>query len=300
MDANKNKLRRTHKDSLFRGMFSESEHFLDLYKAHSGKQLKADEIKNFVIDPKYVDRLSYKDVSFFTNDGKLIIMLELQASPNSNITDSIFIYYTEVLSLWRTIKGEDFTIGNVQCPRPEFYVSYRGKPKFNMDSLTDDDEFMAIRAKFLDISYDKLIDKDTSNSLAGYSYFYCKHDEKTAERASSEEAFAYAREECIKAGYLAGFVEKEDFIVDYKPIFSREDELRYAGELIGEEKMLRNAITVNAPMPVLQGMARKSGISLERLNELIEQEKAAGLLIGKGEEADRHIAPNKTKGEPEL
>ena len=115
-----------------------------------------------------------------------------------------------------------------------------------------------------------------------------------------DRAFMEARRECIEKGYMKGFIEKEEFLV-YKRIFDYDEQLRSEGEAIGEargvaigeargeaigeargvamqaEKMLRSAIKNNRSLHVLEVMADDSGISRERLQQLIEE--APGMVI---------------------
>ena len=82
------KIKRTHKDTFFRGLFKQNEHFVDLYKECSNRLIDKDAVKTFTLNPK--DRafplikgsgLS-NDVSKLTVDNKLIILSEHQSTPN--------------------------------------------------------------------------------------------------------------------------------------------------------------------------------------------------------------------------
>ncbi|MCL1802579.1 MAG: hypothetical protein FWG30_02890 [Eubacteriaceae bacterium] len=83
--------------------------------------------------------------------------------------------------------------------------------------------------------------------------------------------------------------------MEFKPIFSREDELRYAGELIGKEESLRNAIAEKIPQAFVRKLAKANGISQERLNELYAEARDSAPPIGKG--ADQRVGENMPKGE---
>jgi hypothetical protein len=79
--------------------------------------------------------------------------------------------------------------------------------------------------------------------------------------------------------------------VEFKPIFSHENELRYEGR----EESLRNAIAEKIPFAFVRKLAKANGISQERLNELYAEARDAAPPIGKG--ADRRVGQNKPKGE---
>ena len=282
-----NTLKKNHKGSLFKGLFNEPQHFIDLYKECSGKQLREEDIEQFGLGADYINRLLYNDVSYLTKDNRLIIMVEHQSTPNPNMPLREAMYYFELLRIWLTMKKKDLSArAYVEAPTPEFYVAYLGDKSYNMQSLSFIRSFLSIECKLVDISFEKLKGQEPGNSLAGYAYFYKKYNEMKDQGASSEQAFGYAVRECMESGYLAGVVNKEGFVVDYMPIFSRDDELRYEGELIGELKgelkekakadermlnMLRMAIAEKVPESFIKKMAEESGISPESLSELIEE-----------------------------
>ena len=66
--------------------------------------------------------------------------------------------------------------------------------------------------------------------------------------------------------------------MEYRPLFSREDDLRYEGELIGEArgetkgavKMLHAAIKAGAPDVLLQEMIKDSGLDSAQTDEIIK------------------------------
>jgi len=49
-------------------------------------------------------------------------------------------------------------------------------------------------------------------------------------------------------------------VVMYRPLFSSEDDLRYEGELMGKEKMLRTAIKAGISDVLLRVMVKDSGL----------------------------------------
>ena len=73
-------VKRTVKDSLFRLLFSNRRHFIDLYKACNGKQLDEDCIQPFDLNSDAINRPYRNDVSFLANDNRLIILAEHESS----------------------------------------------------------------------------------------------------------------------------------------------------------------------------------------------------------------------------
>ena len=135
-----------------------------------------------------------------------------------------------------------------------------------------------VKVKISDIRFDKLDDTGIDNALAGYSYFYKMYDDGIADGLSVDDAFERARRECIKEGYLQNYINKEDFIVEYKKlIFDYDTQLRLEGraegesrgEARGKEEAIAVAIQSGVPLSLVETIAEKSGISKDRLAELV-------------------------------
>jgi len=125
----------------------------------------------------------------------------------------------------------------VSFPKPEMYVVYNGKKPYSKGYETYDcGEFLRIRVPIVEISYDKLKNKNTGNYLAGYSYLQHEYEAKTSEGWTELKALENAVEQCKKKGYLKGIIEKEDFITVYNDVFSYDSQLRAEGKAEGEAK----------------------------------------------------------------
>ena len=57
------------------------------------------------------------------------------------------------------------------------------------------------------------------------SYFIDQRQQAIKNGIDRNKAFVHAINRCKQQGFLKGFVEREEFIMEYVPIFSREDEL---------------------------------------------------------------------------
>ena len=90
-----------------------------------------------------------------------------------------------------------------------------------------------VKVKIVDIHYNTLEDTHTDNALAGYAYFYQVYDENIRNQKPPHEAFDIARKECIKNGYLQGFIEKEGFTMFYKDILDYDTQLKAEGKAEG-------------------------------------------------------------------
>ena len=172
-------------------------------------------------------------------------------------------------------------------PVPEFFVAYNGKADIrNQHSefyVTSNTVKIDIRAKIVDIHYDRLQERDKNNALAGYAFFYKAYDMNCQRGFSKTEAFDTARSECMRNGYLLGYIDREEFIGMYKFIFDYDMQLRAEGreegiekgiekgEEKGREEMLLVSIKNNFPPDMLEVMRSEAGISEERFEELAKE-----------------------------
>jgi hypothetical protein len=252
------------KDTMFRGIFKIIENFLDLLEVcRSGNlDLNAEDLTPFDLDTEYASRKRRNDVSFITKDNRLIILVEHQSTISENIAFKLLLYYFELINLWLKMNNIDIHARTAipPLPMPEFYVAYNGKEKLkeicSTFELKHPNINISVQVTIIDIGFDNLEETEASNALAGYSFFHKQFDEYVNHGIKREEAFMKSRQDCIKAGYLKGFIEKEDLIVMYESIMDYDAQLRTEGREEGMEK----GIAVGA-----QKLAEliKRGLSLE-------------------------------------
>ena len=280
---------------MFRAFFKKPHNFLDLLKKCRDNQasLMIDDIEPFGLDSNIAVRVRRNDISFITKDNRLIILIEHQSTINPNMAFRLFIYFNELLQLWVKIKEIDLysTSRIPDIPVPEFYVVYNGvtplKETSSVFALESSVMKIDVEVKIVDIHFDKLQDTESDNALAGYSFFYKVYGDQTQKGLSAEKAFDVARKKCIENGYLTGFINKEEFIVFYKDILDYDTQLRSEGraegraegeakgeakgEVKGVEKAICIAIQNNAPLSLIEAMAKEANISKKRLDDLIGQ-----------------------------
>ena len=272
-------IKRQHRDTIFRGIFKEPHNFLHLLQwCRGGKSdLTVDCITPFDLDSELAVRIRRNDVSFITKDNRLVILVEHQSSLCPNMAFRLFLYYIELLQLW--IKLNEVNVYGESIvpvlPVPEFYVAYNGvKPldsNYSTFVLEREGIKIDIQVKIVDIHFEELTDVEASNTLAGYAYFYKIYDECIAQGATRDSAFSTARDECIKNGYLRGYVDKEDFIVFYKDILDYDTQLIKEGEAWGEAKGV-----INTALKLLE-----AGTSLQYLTEVLHLSESQILELKK-------------------
>ena len=237
-------LLRQHRDTLFRGAFKIPKNFLQLLDKCSGGKFEFSEsdIVPFDLESDAVVRLRRNDVSFITSDNRLLILIEHQSIMSRNIAFRLLLYYFELVQLW--IKRHEINIyGNSpmpSLPAPEFYVAYHG-PRALTEWLSafrmeHERVKLGVEVEIVDIHFEMLEDQASDNALAGYAYFYKVFDEGVAGGLSRSDAFTRARDECMRLGYLEGFIEREDFEMSYKDILDYDTQLREEGREEGAKR----------------------------------------------------------------
>ena len=235
-------IKRKHKDTIFRELFKEPRNFLHLLEWCRGGEsgLTVEDITPFDLDSELALRIRRNDVSFITKENRLIILVEHQSTQCPNMAFRLFLYYIELMQLW--VKLNDVNLYGeshmLALPMPEFYVAYNGakplKSDYSTFVLEHEGIKIDVKVKIVDIHFEGLADIMPANTLAGYAFFYKVYDDGIRQGMTREAAFSAARDECIKQGYLRGYVEKEDFIVFYKDILDYDTQLRQEGKAEGK------------------------------------------------------------------
>ena len=280
---------------------------MHLLETCKGKKLNLTEedITPFDLDSAVAKRTRRNDVSFITNEGNLIILVEHQSTINPNMALRLFLYYNELLQLWIKLNGINIYSRRKleKLPAPEFYVAYNGTEKLNANtsSFKIDHESIKIdiTVKIANIHFDNLENTKTTNAVAGYAYFYKTYEAGVGSGLTTSQAFEQARYKCIETGYLTSFIEKEDFIMFYKDFLDYDKQLETEaleraedramergiakgmekgmekGRAEGKEETIRIAMQSGAPLALIATLAEKSNISKERLDELFKLENVA-------------------------
>ena len=127
------------KASVFADLFGDDEkdgkkNFLSLYNAIHDTNLTLEETK---IErkkiPQAVIKTFYNDISMIIN-GKLIVLIEHQSTPNNNMPLRCLEYYVHLL--YGIIPAEArYKEALYKIPTPEFYVFYNGKKKIDKECI---------------------------------------------------------------------------------------------------------------------------------------------------------------------
>ena len=220
------KVKHTLKDGVFRHIFKEAENFVQMYEVFTGIKLHPEEITFKDTSSILLAKDRNNDISFLKNDGTFIILVEHQSTQNPNMALRMLIYYAELLKMH--IKKHSLNVygtAPIKYPKAELFVAYNGeKPWLKIEPVTAGD--ITINVKLVDIKFNKLPIKESSNTLSGYAYLMQQfYDYKQNDPLRVVEALEKALEDCRKAGYLLNFVNEEVFMTMLTEHWTAEQQL---------------------------------------------------------------------------
>ena len=238
---------RTYKDRLFRMLFKDKEKFLELYNAMNDTSY--DNPKDLIVTT--LENAIYmgmkNDVSFLLYDQ--LLLYEHQSTKNPNIPLRNLFYVANVYSA--LLKDEDlFSTVRIPIPYPKFVVFYNGKspmPEKEVLRLSDSYETkkdeIDLELKVLVLNINKGYNNDLMDKCKTLREYmiYTSTVRKYSESLPLSEAVDRAISECIRAGVLKDFLEKNKAEVRSVSIFEYDEEkhmrnVQLQGEKIGEKR----------------------------------------------------------------
>jgi hypothetical protein len=276
MDTN-----RQYKSSVFALFFDDAEKLIELYNAIENTDYAKDtpiEI-NTLKDALFLDRLN--DISFLL-DGKLIVLIEHQSTPNENMPLRLLLYigrvYEKILGGKNIYRQKLITI-----PRPDFIVLYNGDREF------PDKSVLRLSDAFEDADIPNLLDLTVnvynvnhgrnpdilrkSGSLSDYAVFIARVKTNKAAGMLLEAAIEDAINYCMENGIMKEFLEKHgsevqnmlftEFDIDDAKLIWQEEAREDKAEAIAL-KMLQKG---DAPKDV----AERVDFSVEKVMRLSER-----------------------------
>lgn len=234
---------RLYKDRVFRMLFSEKEHLLELYNALNGTQYD---------DPEELEITTWDDVLYMRmkNDVSMLIdgrlnLYEHQSSWNPNMPLRGLIYFAE---LYKYLTKEKNIYGPklIFLPTPIYIVFYNGERKMgDSEEMKLSDAFlhgneqsgMELKVKVINIKYGmnrELMDK--CRTLADYAFFVGQV-KQYLKQMDLKKAIQYAIEDCIKEDRLTEFLKsrRDDVMCSLLTEYDEEKTLAMMREEMKEE-----------------------------------------------------------------
>ncbi|MDR1135962.1 MAG: Rpn family recombination-promoting nuclease/putative transposase [Clostridiales Family XIII bacterium] len=273
MDTN-----RQYKSSVFALFFDDAEKLIELYNAIENTDYAKDtpiEI-NTLKDALFLDRLN--DISFLL-DGKLIVLIEHQSTPNENMPLRLLLYIGRVYE--KIVNGKNiYRQKLIKIPKPDFIVLYNGDREFPdksvlrlSDAFEDADipSLLELTVNVYNVNHGRNPDiLRKSESLNDYAVFIARAKANKAAGMSLEAAIEEAINYCMENGIMREFLEKHgsevhnmlftEFDIDDAKLIWQEEAREDKAEAIAL-KMLKNGFRQDV-------VAANTELSVSRIKEL--------------------------------
>ncbi|MCI7301349.1 MAG: hypothetical protein SOR93_19025 [Clostridiales Family XIII bacterium] len=210
------KPKHTYKDSVFRKLFDDREKLLELYSALSGRHYAKDTKIEIVTLEEAIFGDRKNDLAFII-EGRLIILIEHQATINPNMPLRMLVYIAkeyEKLYFSKAIYSKHL----VRIPVPELYVFYNGIEDAPLEKeLKLSDAFftkcdkIALEAvvKVINVNYEQGAEVlSQCKTLAEYSRFIHIVRENQKHMDDLKAAIEEAVRACVKEGVLQDFLKR--------------------------------------------------------------------------------------------
>jgi len=280
-----------YKDSLFCSLFGNEKAALDLYNALHGTDYREDNTRitiNTLDEAMFTSKKN--DLSFMLN-GKLVIMVEHQATINRNMPFRFLQPIARIFENGIHDKRALYREALIKLPRPEFIVLYNGTDPF------PDRETMRLSDAFKQVDgYDKIcLELEVSvyninegrnadvasrcEELKGYAYFVHRvryHEDKEREKGEMPEkdillvALKKAIQDCKEKSLLKDFwdtLTMEEFnmlVAEWNMETALEVKLEEGIEK-GREQAALNALAEGVPIELVSKITM---LDIEKVREL--------------------------------
>ncbi|MCM1123460.1 MAG: hypothetical protein NC416_12830 [Eubacterium sp.] len=282
------RLNRKHKDKLFRYLFKDKRHLLDLYNALH---------ETDYADPEELEVVTMEDVIFMKmkNDLSFIIdsrmnLYEHQSTWNPNMPLRGLFYFTQQYEgLLGLADANIYGRKRIELPTPEYIVFYNGsdmsddrKVLYLSDSFSEGrgSGCLECRCEIININRGhnkELMDK--CRRLWEYSEFVSEIEAGILAGESREEAVQSAIDRCIARGILADVLKKEKSEVLRMIFLTEYDEkkhMRHVFEDGKEEKLLEQIRKKLAKGKGMEQIAEELEEDIETIRRLSRNEEHHG------------------------
>ena len=281
-----------YQDGIFRMLFSDKEHLLELYNAVTGSNYGPDTpLEITTLETEIFDRQK-NDISFLLN-GKLIVFLEQQATVNNNMPLRFLLYAAKTYGKM-VPKDTIYKEKAIPLPAPEFFVFYTGFGTFpEQKVLRLSDSFpngysvnLELTVQCFNINYPlgvKMLAR--SQTLQGYSILLYRIRQHRIEGLTLEQAIDETIRQCKKENILTAFLQNHEgemrgmlfrYLDDneFREVYTKgayldghEDGLK-EGLKQGKQALLETAAKLKAMGLSAEQICEATGLSTEELAAL--------------------------------
>lgn len=221
---------RQYKDTIFRMLFREKKHLLELYNAVSGKNC---------MDPNLLEIVTLENAIYMgvKNDLAFLVdfhlyLYEHQSTVNLNMPFRFLQYVTEEYGKL-TAEGNIYSSRRIPLPAPHFVVFYNGRnPHPERQAMRLSDAFrtserepqLELKVLILNINEGYNTELKRRCQTLGEYMQYVDRVRRYAEFLSMEEAVDRAVNECIRKGILKDFLLANKAEVKRMSIYEYDEE----------------------------------------------------------------------------
>ena len=282
-------------DSIFRRIFNNPIHAVELYEMVSGETCDPDEVEICTLpDDSMLSR--FNDVAFRVRD-RLLFFFEHQSTPCPNMPIRMLRYFADVLFLHPDVNKLLYGNKLYRISKPEFYVLYDGAEKWNSKQLFLSEAF-GEKSKYAELCVDIINCKELNwentkrpGMLKSFLDCMVRYRALLAEGKHRDVALKTAFDEAIASDGLFSQFLKENFeeVLNMMTLaYDRDAEIavrkaegieegREEGreEGISEERarVARNMLKRNAPVELI---SEDTGLTLDEIYRLKESMLAVG------------------------
>ncbi len=280
------------KSSVFADIFGDDEkdgkkNFLSLYNAIHGTNLKYEDT---IIEHKKIPQSICKpydnDISMLIN-GKLIVLVEHQSTPNENMPLRCLEYY--VYLLYGIIPSKSrYNETLVKIPTPEFYVFYNGRQKTEKDyimKLSDaflkhqNDPLCELKVRFMNITGQDgkslpVVQKcDILKQYCEFMEIVFRFQAELKETPTSDEqksCYEKALREAISKGILVDYLSRKGTAVInmFTDEYDYDLDMQVKAEEAAQKKALESAQNLLHENIAPEVISRCIGLPLDQVLEL--------------------------------
>lgn len=279
-ELEKEDIKSTAKDSIFRDLFRIRRYSLLLYLAlhPEDTDVTEDDIDYVTIENIITDQ-QYNDLGMMIR-GKLIVLLEAQSTWTMNIIIRILLYLAHTWNRYiEETKQNRYGSKKLDLPKPEFYVIYTGSPKREEKWIHLSKEFFNGSAEFLEVNVRVMYgDECKGNIINQYADFTKVYDAQVKQHGRTRKAILETIRICKDKNILKDYLEdrEKEVISIMTALFNQKRAVEQYGyekmeegrEEGREEERKKNIRSMAKFMPVEQ-IARILEIPVEKVTYLL-------------------------------
>jgi len=240
-------------------MFSNEAYMVQLYHYITGIRVNPTQIRSVSLKDKIAKPRVYNDVAYITDDNHLLVMIDHQSTPNSNMLFRMMEYYAALVSEFIIDEENQNKFGSkeLQIPKAELHVVFNGKGQMAQNPTLDLGDIQ-VKGSVANVHFKSLTCYDRNHSLVAYA--------KLVELIT-EQGFAMndAIDQLLKEGYLPEFFGRKEIRDMFVEIHSYDQELIAQGR--SEGRVEERSDNIEKTLEIMQELGADEYVISQKLQE---------------------------------